>query len=271
MNSLRERSEDRNAAQMRIERAGAIVAFQLRAERLVALQDVEHVAQHFQHHAIGLRAYGRRARVVTHAGHFAEHFAGIQFGDGFVVRQIDRSIDGNEWAVGLLRCDGPPRADEQAFQFAEESFAAALASSRARSGWRENLRLAFENVKRSRTELSLAADDLSRFEMPLYDCLLVQLEECARDILENRQMQELSGIENIALAQLCPTTRLLVSAPVGHETMHSPQETHDDSPMGKLLSKAMPAWYPLPRRASTQLCRMSSQPRMQRSHRMQAS
>ena len=41
--------------------------------------------------------------------------------------------------------------------------------------------------------------------------------------------------------------------------------------MGKLLSKAMPAWYPLPRRAKTQLLRMSSHPRMQRSQRMQAS
>src|SRR5579863_415182 len=53
--------------------------------------------------------------------------------------------------------------------------------------------------------------------------------------------------------------------------MHSPQETQDDSPIGKLLSKAMPAWYPLPRRASTQLWRISLQPRMQRSQRMHAS
>ena len=38
-----------------------------------------------------------------------------------------------------------------------------------------------------------------------------------------------------------PTTRLLVSAPVGHETIHSPHETQDDSLMGKLLSNAIPA------------------------------
>ena len=41
--------------------------------------------------------------------------------------------------------------------------------------------------------------------------------------------------------------------------------------MGRLLSKAMPAWYPLPRRANTELWRISSQPRTQRSQRMQAS
>ena len=29
-------------------------------------------------------------------------------------------------------------------------------------------------------------------------------------------------------------TRLLVSAPVGQETMHSPHETHDDSPIGQV-------------------------------------
>ena len=49
-------------------------------------------------------------------------------------------------------------------------------------------------------------------------------------------------------------TFLLVSAPVGQETMHSPQLTQLEFPMGRLSSKAMPAWYPLPRRASTKLC-----------------
>jgi len=38
------------------------------------------------------------------------------------------------------------------------------------------------------------------------------------------------------------TARLFVSAPVGQDTMHSPHDTHEDSPMGKLLSKAIPAW-----------------------------
>jgi len=43
------------------------------------------------------------------------------------------------------------------------------------------------------------------------------------------------------VAMAVPTTPLLVSAPVGQETMHSPQEMHVESPIGELRSKAMPA------------------------------
>ena len=63
------------------ERARAVVALQLRAESFVPLQDVEHVAQHFEHHAVGLRPHRRRARIVVHASHLAEEFAGPKFGD----------------------------------------------------------------------------------------------------------------------------------------------------------------------------------------------
>src|ERR1700719_5159981 len=68
-----------------------------------------------------------------------------------------------------------------------------------------------------------------------------------------------------------PATPLLVSAPVGHETIHSPQEMHVELPMGAFKSNAIPVEYPLPMRPSTKLFLISSQPRMQRSHRMQAS
>ena len=68
-----------------------------------------------------------------------------------------------------------------------------------------------------------------------------------------------------------PATRLLVSAPVGQLTMHSPQETQVDSPIGLFRSKATPALAPFSMRPSTRFCRISLQPRMQRSHRMQAS
>src|SRR6516165_8764894 len=73
------------------------------------------------------------------------------------------------------------------------------------------------------------------------------------------------------LPRFVSTVFLLVSAPVGQLTMHSPQLTQLDRPIGRLLSKAIPAWYPLPRRASTKLFRISLQPRIQRSHRMHAS
>ncbi len=64
---------------------------------------------------------------------------------------------------------------------------------------------------------------------------------------------------------------LFQRAPVGHDTMHSPQDTQEESPIGALLSKAMPAVTPLPMRPRTKFSRMSLQPRMQRSHSMQAS
>src|SRR4051812_46094184 len=80
-----------------------------------------------------------------------------------------------------------------------------------------------------------------------------------------------TGFEPVAAGNAVETTNLLVSAPVGQETMHSPQETHEESPIGLLLSKAMRASAPLPIRPSTRLPRTSSQPRMQRSHKMQAS
>src|SRR5258707_11521232 len=80
-----------------------------------------------------------------------------------------------------------------------------------------------------------------------------------------------SGLTTSPVPNSVPTTRLLVSAPVGHETMHSPQETQDEFPIGRLVSNAIPAWYPLPRRASTQFDRISSHPRIQRSQRIQAS
>src|ERR1700736_1446759 len=68
-----------------------------------------------------------------------------------------------------------------------------------------------------------------------------------------------------------PTTPLFVSAPVGQETMHSPQEMQVESPMGEFRSNAIPAEYPLPMRPRTKLFLISSQPRMHRSHKIQAS
>ena len=52
--------------------------------------------------------------------------------------------------------------------------------------------------------------------------------------------------------------------------MHSPQPTQVDDAMGTSVSKAIPAAEPLPVRPMTKFCFTSEQPRMQRSHRMQA-
>src|SRR5437867_9759676 len=63
---------------------------------------------------------------------------------------------------------------------------------------------------------------------------------------------------------------LLNSAPVGHTAAHSPHDTQVDSPMGRLRSKPIWVSAPLPVRPMTSLFWISSQPRIQRSHRMQA-
>src|ERR1035438_8419505 len=69
---LSQRRQHWNAAQVRIQRALLIGTVQLFAEILVPLHDVENIAQHLEHCAIGLRTHCRRARVVTHASHLAK-------------------------------------------------------------------------------------------------------------------------------------------------------------------------------------------------------
>ena len=71
-------------------------------------------------------------------------------------------------------------------------------------------------------------------EVALHHGVLVQLEKRAGDFLEVGQLQQFLDVDRLAAAARSCTTLLLVSAPVGHETMHSPQETHDELPIGRL-------------------------------------
>ena len=64
--------ENGDAPQMIAERAFTVGAVESFFERLVPLQNVEHVAIHLVHRAVGQGAHRCRARVKTHAGHFAE-------------------------------------------------------------------------------------------------------------------------------------------------------------------------------------------------------
>src|SRR5438105_148130 len=66
------------------------------------------------------------------------------------------------------------------------------------------------------------------------------------------------------------TSALSTRAPVGQRAMHSPQETHVDSPIGRSVSNAIRAAKPLPVRPITSFTWIQSHPRMQRSHRMHA-
>ena len=187
---------------MRIERADAIVALQLRAEGLVALQDVEHVAQHFQHHAIGLRPHRGRARVIAHAGHLAEEVAGSQFGDGVVVGQIDRGINRDERPVGFFAAAVLLARRQHAFEPAEKSAAAALRLDVRNRAGKKDFRFAFQNIKSCGTEISFAADDLAGAETSLDHRFLVEFEKCAGDVFKNRQMQKLGRVKNVTFSQL---------------------------------------------------------------------
>ncbi len=113
---------------MRVESAGAVATFQLGSKGFVPLQNIEHVPQHFKHHAVGARTNRRRARVVAHAGHLTEQVARPQFGDGIVVRQVDRRIDRNKRPVAFLVALVLLPRTEYALQLLEKAFAIALRS-----------------------------------------------------------------------------------------------------------------------------------------------
>ncbi len=196
-----ERREDGNAAQMRVERAGAIVAFELSAERLVALQDVEHVAQHLEHDAVGLGANRGRARVVAHARHLAEEVARVEFRDGVVVRQVDGGIDGDEGATGFFAALVIFPGGQDAFQATEKSFTRTSGLDVCDRAREVDLGFSFEDVEGGRSEIAFAADNLSGAVVAFDDGFLVQFEECARDVLKDREMQKFGGIEDFSFAK----------------------------------------------------------------------
>ena len=78
--------------------------------------------------------------------------------------------------------------------------------------------------------------------MAFDDGVFVEFEEGAGNLLKEGKLFEFFDADGVpGLASTVRTTLLLVSAPVGQETMHSPHETQLDVPMGRLRSKAMPA------------------------------
>ena len=101
------------------------------------------------------------------------------------------------------------------------------------------MRLAFENVERGRAVFAFAADDFAFAEMALHHRAAIQLQERSGDTFEDREAAAIRSASNGFAAgpahrgAVCATP-LLVSAPVGQETMHSPQETQEESPIGSL-------------------------------------
>ena len=110
-----------------------------------------------------------------------------------------------------------------------------------------DLDLALLDEERGRAELALAADDLALLEVPADDRPFVPLAGTACETPSKSGMLgavpsavDRAGAGAGSLAQGSASTIVrLVRAPVGHEIMHSPQETHDDSPIGSSRSKAI--------------------------------
>ena len=70
----------------------------------------------------------------------------------------------------------------------KNSLTAALGRDVGHGAGKENLSLAFQNVKGGGTEVSFAADDFPGLETSLHQRFLIELQESAGDILEDRQM-----------------------------------------------------------------------------------
>src|SRR5271156_5202055 len=173
---------------MGIKSALPVRLIQLRAESLVALHDVQHVAQHFKSRAGGFRAHRRRARVQAHAGHFAEQIAGPQHCDGIVVAQVHRRINMNP----VLRCFFFTRVVLALRQLAgkfPQKFAHRAFGFYVRDGAGDgNFRLAFQHIKCRRSVFALAANHFAGFEMPAHHGVAVQAQECPGNAFEERQL-----------------------------------------------------------------------------------
>src|SRR5438477_12301921 len=63
-------------------------------------------------------------------------------------------------------------------------------------------------------------------------------------------------------SSFCPRTFLFVRAPVGQDTMHSPQETEEEPPIAKSASNEIAVAAPFPFRANTKLWRIPHHPCM---------
>src|SRR5450755_4109365 len=190
--------EHRNAAQLVFQGALLVVRIQLRFEGLVALDDIQHVAQHFQHHAIRGRAYSCRARIQAHAGHFAEQIARPQRSHRIIVRQIYRSINRDSAPLAFLFPPLLRTAGQAAGEFAEEAGRTALSLDVRHRGRKVNLRVAFHNVKRGGTVLALAAHDLALLEMAADHGALIELQESPGYFLEIRKFQQLFNVHRLA-------------------------------------------------------------------------
>src|SRR5579864_6872625 len=186
---LAETGEHGHRAQMIVEGAAAVVVLDLGAQRLVALHDLKNVFEHLEHDAGGGGANGGGPRIAVHAGHLAEQVACVEFVHRVRELKIDRGIYGNRtpaWAGERRRWP----ARQFAGELTEKSRGSAFRLHVRHGTGKINAGCAFQNVKRSRAVLALAADNLARFVASQYHCVPVEFKERSRDVLKERELLE---------------------------------------------------------------------------------
>src|SRR5688572_369504 len=157
----RQPGKHRNTLQMILERATPVGIVEPRTERLVLLQNIEHVPQHLERRAVGRRAHRGGARMETHARHLAEQITRAEPRDRVVVRQIDRRVDRNPALAGFFRPYMLVAVCKHAADLAEPSARRALLAHMLNRRRDKDIDRTFGDVIRSRTELPFAANDVA--------------------------------------------------------------------------------------------------------------
>ena len=216
--------EDGHGPEMGLERALPVRRVELGLEALVSLQHAQDIAKHLEHHGLLDRAHGRGPRIEAHARHLAEEVARPQLGNGIVVVQIDGRIDGDESTRAFLA--GVVLARHQVGESSEEIRDAQSVLPRpaldVRHGRRdEDVDLSAQDVEGGRSVLTFAADDLAWRKRAAHDGPAIQLEEVPGDSPEDRQAQQLLGIEGRAGWRLGAADDLVRQRPrwTGHHAL----------------------------------------------------
>ncbi len=176
----RDRREHRNAAEVGFQCALAVALFHPGAERFIPPHDVQHVPQHFERGTVGLGPHCGRARIIVHAGHFAEQVASLELAYRIVVGQVDRRINRNEIRFAILPRPLLAAERKHGLQLAKEVF---LSPGLYLGHGRRNIDLSvpIKNVEGGRAIVAFLANDLARFVAALSDRVAVQVQERAGD------------------------------------------------------------------------------------------
>ena len=257
---LRHGREDGHAPEVVVDCPASVALVEHRLGTLASLEDVEDVAAHFQNrHVLGRPDRGR-AGVRVHARHLAEDVAGLEGVDRVVILQGDGGVDVDVLLIGLAVAvvllaafeDGGQPLDQAEHPAVGLASAPGLGVVEARLD--EDVDLALLDVEGGRAVFSLrqmTSPFLKVRRMTAFS--LNRRNGCETPANRGSWISSSGGTTPAPGGGGGVTLVRLVRAPVGHEIMHSPHETHDELPIRLLRSKATCAVNPLPIRPSTWL------------------